>query len=68
MLYVDTSVIVKFYIKEKYSLEISHWIEKNNEAIPLTRFHELEFPNAIYLKQFRMEMASDKVRHQVSDS
>lgn len=61
MLYVDTSVIVKLYIKEKGSLEVSQWIRRNNEAIPLTRFHELEFTNAIYLKQFRAEMINEQV-------
>ena len=60
MLYVDTSVLVKLYIKEEYSLEVSHWIKRNNEAIPLTRFHELEFTNAIYLKQFRTEMTNEQ--------
>jgi len=61
VLYVDTSVIVKLYIKEEYSLEVSHWIRKNNEAIPLTRFHELEFTNAVYLKQLRTEMTKEQV-------
>ena len=61
MLYVDTSVMVKLYIKEEYSLEASHWIRQNNEAIPLTRFHELEFTNSIYLKQFRTEMTNEQV-------
>jgi len=60
VLYVDTSVIVKLYIKEEYSFEVSHWIKENNAAIPLTRFHELEFTNAIYLKQFRMEMINEQ--------
>jgi predicted nucleic acid-binding protein len=60
VLYVDTSVLVKLYIKEEYSLEVSHWIKRNNEAIPLTRFHELEFTNAIYLKQFRTEMTNEQ--------
>ena len=60
MLYVDTSVLVKLYIKEEYSFEVSHWIRRNNEAIPLTRFHELEFTNAIYLKQFRTEMTNEQ--------
>ncbi len=60
MLYVDTSVIVKLYIKEEHSLEVSHWIRKNNEAIPLTGFHELEFTNTIYLKQFRTEMTDEQ--------
>ena len=60
MLYVDTSVLVKLYIKEEFSLEVSHRIRRNNEAIPLTRFHELEFTNALYLKQFRTEMTNEQ--------
>ena len=58
MVYVDTSVIVKLYIKETYSREASAWISANNEAIPKTIFHELEFTNAIRLKQFRNEMSN----------
>jgi len=58
MVYVDTSVIVKLYIKETYSQEASAWISANNEAIPKTIFHELEFSNAIRLKQFRNEMSN----------
>ncbi len=59
MLYVDTSVIVKLYIKEEKSLEASKLIIENNEAIPLTSLHELEFTNAINLKQFRAEITTD---------
>ena len=58
MVYVDTSVIVKLYIRETYSREASDWISANNEAIPKTIFHELEFTNAIRLKQFRNEMSN----------
>ncbi len=58
MVYLDTSVIVKMYIKELYSRETSDWIRANNEAIPKTIFHELEFTNAIRLKQFRNEMGN----------
>jgi predicted nucleic acid-binding protein len=58
MVYVDTSVMVKLYIKEAYSEEVSAWIRDNDEAIPKTVFHELEFTNAIKLKQFRNEMTS----------
>jgi len=62
MLYVDTSVIVKLYVKEKHSLDASNLLKENNEAIPLTVFHELEFNNAINLKEFRGEIARDKTR------
>jgi predicted nucleic acid-binding protein len=58
MVYVDTSVIVKLYILETHSREASAWISANNEAIPITIFHELEFSNAIKLKQFRNEMSN----------
>jgi predicted nucleic acid-binding protein len=60
MVYVDTSVIVKLYIREELSREASNWIKKNNEALPLTRLHELEFTNAIQLKQFRSEITEDE--------
>ena len=62
MVYVDTSVIVKLYIKEKYSRDSSNWLRENNEALPLTSFHELEFINAIRLKQFRAEITLDEAR------
>ena len=62
MLYVDTSVIVKLYVKEDCSSEASNWLKENNEAIPWSAFHELEFNNAIYLKEFRREIAPDESR------
>lgn len=63
MIYVDTSVIVKLYIKEGYSLEVAKWVKKENQAIFLTWLHDLEFTNAICLKQFREEITSEQVRH-----
>ena len=62
MVYVDTSVIVKLYIREEYSRGASAWLKKNNEAVPLTSFHELELINAIHLKQFRAEITPDETR------
>lgn len=62
MLYVDTSAIVKLYVREDYSLEVSDWLRKNNEALPLLALHELEFSNAIHLKEFRGEIAADESR------
>ena len=59
MIYVDTSAIVKLYIKEPDSLSVSEWIKKNNLSIPLTSLIELEFINALKLKQFRNEINND---------
>lgn len=39
--YVDTSVLVTLYIKEKYSRKASDWIRANNEAIPKTTYASL---------------------------
>jgi len=66
VLYVDTSVIVKLYIREEHSRDASNWLRKNNEAIPITSFHDLEFSNAIYLKQFRDEISIDEIRRIMS--
>jgi predicted nucleic acid-binding protein len=62
VIYVDTSVIVKLYFKEEYSRDASNYLKENNEAIPLTSFHELELINAINLKQFRAEITTDETR------
>jgi predicted nucleic acid-binding protein len=62
VLYVDTSVIVKLYFKEAYSRDTSNWLKANDEAIPLTSFHELELINAIQLKKFRNEITPDQTR------
>ena len=66
MLYVDTSIIVKLYVKEEYSLDASNRIIENNEAIPLTGFHDLEFTNAINLKLFRKEITEDEAGYIMS--
>lgn len=60
MVYVDTSAIVKLYIREPGSVQVSEWLKKNNEPIPLTGLIELEFNNALKLKQFRNELTSDE--------
>lgn len=57
MVYVDTSAIVKLYVREQYSREVSEWVRRRNESIPLTSLHELELINAVKLKCFRKEMS-----------
>ena len=66
MVYLDTSVLIKLYFREQYSLEIAAWIKRNNQPIPLTRFHELEFFNAVKLKQFRDEIVEEEAEQTLS--
>ncbi len=49
---MDTSIIVKLYVREEHSRNVWDFMKENNEAIPLTLFHDLEFKNAINLKKF----------------
>jgi hypothetical protein len=44
-------------LKEK---EVSSWIKANNEALPLTLFHDLEFNRTIQLKRFRAEITGEE--------
>jgi predicted nucleic acid-binding protein len=44
MVYVDTSVIVKLYIREDYSQEASNWVTGINQAIPMTLFTHWSSP------------------------
>ncbi len=67
MLYLDTSVIVKLYVKEAYSTEVIEKIKKTDSSIPLTHFHHLEFINALKLKIFRNEASEEEVNHILSN-
>lgn len=63
--YLDTSALVKLYYPEEETELLSRWIVKNNEAVPLTPFHEIEFQNALSLKIFRKKLtrrAMGKIR------
>jgi predicted nucleic acid-binding protein len=60
LIYVDTSAIIKLYIKEPGSVQVSEWLKKNNEPIPLTGLIELELINGLKLKQFRNELKTDE--------
>lgn len=59
MIYIDTSAIVKLYIREPDSQDVSKWLTKNNEPVPMTRLIELELINAFKLKGFRKEINND---------
>ena len=62
MVYIDTSVIVKLYVKEEHSQRISKWVKKNDEAIVLTMLHELEFTNALQLKSYRSDINQEQAK------
>ena len=67
MVYLDTSVIVKLYIKEEHSISVSNWVKQNDEAILLTMLHELEFTNALQLKRYRLDINQEQVKRILSN-
>ncbi len=58
MVYLDTSVLVKLYIREQHSRKVSQWVRRQSHAIALTSLHTLEFINAISLKEYRNELST----------
>lgn len=66
MVYVDTSIIVKLYTIEKNSKAAADKIKQYKKAIPLTPLHDLEFLNALRLKQFRSEISKEDIEKIIS--
>ncbi len=62
MIYWDTSVIIKLYVKEADSELIAKKARKFDLSIPLTLFHEIEITNALQLKKFRNELTVKQFR------
>jgi predicted nucleic acid-binding protein len=61
MIYWDTSVIIKLYIKEHQSDSVVKQAKAFDQSIPLTSLHELEITNALQLKKFRNELTDSEL-------
>jgi hypothetical protein len=55
--YLDSSALVKLYVPEKESQQLSKQVQ--SQPIAFTQFHELEVKNAIRLKCFRDPSLAD---------
>lgn len=66
MVYWDTSLIIKLYVKEPESKATEKKIKTVNQAIPITSLHELEFQNALRLKKFRNEISDAETEYILS--
>ena len=60
--YADTSVIVKSYLDEPDSPEADRVLRGLGTPLAYTPLHEVEVPNAVYLKRFRGEIGVDEER------
>lgn len=60
--YADTSVIVKSYLAEPGSAEVDSVLGGLGGPLAYTPLHEVEVPNAVYLKRFRGEIGPEQER------
>jgi predicted nucleic acid-binding protein len=60
--YADTSIIVKSYLDEPDSAEADRVLRGLGGPLAYTPLHEVEVPNAVYLKRFRGEIELDQER------
>lgn len=60
--YADTSVLVKSYFDEPGSAEADSVLSGLGGPLAYTPLHEVEVPNAVYLKRFRGEIGAEQVR------
>jgi predicted nucleic acid-binding protein len=66
MVYWDTNLIIKLYVKEQESMAVEKKVKAVNQAIPITSLHELEFQNALRLKRFRNEITEVEIDYIIS--
>lgn len=55
-LYVDSSILVKGYVREADSSQAIEILEIAGFPLLFSHFHQIEIPNAIRLKRFRAEI------------
>ena len=60
-IYLDSSVLVKLYVYEAKSKEVTELVENLGEAVLFTRLHELEMKNGIRTKGFRREIMTEQI-------
>ena len=61
MIYLDTSALVKLYIREAGSESIQRLVEEQDDPLPIWELQEAELTNALRLKVFWKELESDDV-------
>ena len=55
-LYYDSGVLVKLYVREDLSDDVTRFVARRGQAVAVNRLHELEIRNALSLKRFRGEI------------
>lgn len=59
--YLDSSALIKLYVLEAGSDQVSAYTRALPHPVPFTHLHELEMKNGLQLKRFRREAAASAV-------
>lgn len=66
MLYLDTSALLKLYIRESGSDWVQTQVASQDDPLPIWELQEAELLNALHLKVFWGEFASEEVSEQIA--
>ena len=63
MIYLDTSAVLKLYVREESSKFVQRCLEAKEAPLPITDILRFEFLNALRLKIFWNEFTDNTVDH-----
>ncbi len=66
MLYLDTSALLKLYIREAGSEEVQARIVAQDQPLPVWEIQEMELTNALRLKVFWKDITAEQAETQLS--
>lgn len=65
MLYLDTSALLKLYIREQGSEAVQSQVAAQDYPLPIWEIQEAELVNALRLKAFWQEITTDQAEEQI---
>lgn len=65
VIYLDTSALIKLYIRETGSEEVQQWVISQDDPLPVWELQEMELVNALYLKVFQQEISTRDAEGQI---
>lgn len=66
MLYLDTSALLKLYIREPGSEEVQARIAAQDQPLPVWEIQEMELTNALRLKAYWKDITADQAEAQLT--
>jgi len=60
VIYLDTSALLKLYVREAESETVQQWIEAQDEPLPIWDVQHMELINAVRLKVYWGEIKNDQ--------